>query len=135
MRWIEGKAMNDKTVAKKAPPPIRPLPEDVLQLLSEQAKVKTQVAMATELGISTTSVNHAVNDKFRGSVDRLCARVRGLYGGDKVTCPVLGAINTKVCLDQQSKGAVYSNPMRVALARACKTCMHRDQPSEGNSHE
>lgn len=127
--------MNDKTMARKAPPPIRPLPEDVLQLLQEQAKSKTQVAMGAELGISTTSVNHAVNNKFRGSVDRLSARVRGLYGGDKVTCPVLGAINTKVCLDQQSKGAVYSNPMRVALARACKTCMHRDQPSEGNSHE
>lgn len=117
--------------AKKAPPPIRPLPEDVLALLREHRKSKTQVAMGLELGISTTSVNHAVNDKFRGNVERLAARVRGLYGGDTVTCPVLGSINTKVCLDQQSKGAVYSNPMRVALIKACKTCVHRDQPSEG----
>lgn len=127
--------MNDKTVARKAPPPIRPLPEDVLHLLRAQSDKKSQVDMADELGISQTFVSQAMHDKFRGNVDRLSARVRGLYGGDKVTCPVLGAINTKVCLDQQSKGAVYSNPMRVALARACKTCMHRDQPSEGNSHE
>lgn len=110
--------------AKKAPT-IRPLPEDVLRMLREQAKFKSQSAMADELGISTSAVNQAVHDKYRGNVERLCARVRGLWGGDTCSCPVLGLINTKVCLDQQSRGVVYSNPMRVALAKACRTCPHR----------
>ncbi|MBN4842143.1 helix-turn-helix transcriptional regulator, partial [Citrobacter braakii] len=54
--------------AKKAPT-IRPLPEDVLRMLREQAKFKSQSAMADELGISTSAVNQAVHDKYRGNVE------------------------------------------------------------------
>lgn len=122
-----------KPAAKQAPQ-IRPLPDDVLQLLRTQAKSATQVALAEQLGISTSAVNQAIHDKYRGNVDRLCARVRGLWAGDTVSCPVLGSISTKVCIDQQSKGVVYSNPMRVALAKACKTCPHAQKPNGGN-HE
>ena len=81
------------------------------------ADTATQVALAEQLGISTSAVNQAIHDKYRGNVDRLCARVRGLWAGDTVSCPVLGSISTKVCIDQQAKGVVYSNPMRVALAK------------------
>lgn len=121
------------TAAKKAAPPIKPLPADVLTILQQQSERLTQPQMAEALNISTAYVNQALQDKFRGNVDRFAARVRGLWGGSTVACPVLGSINTKVCLDQQAKAksAAYTNPMRVAVARACKTCPNRDK---GDKH-
>lgn len=127
--------MSNSPAVKKSAPPIRPLPEDVLRLLREQAKSHSQTSLAEQLNVSNSAVNQAIHDKYRGNVDRFSARVRGLWGGDSVHCPILGSINTKVCLDQQSKGAVYSNPMRVALARACKKCPNRQQQNGGSDHE
>lgn len=117
------------TAAKKAAPPIKPLPADVLDILAQQSKQLTQPQMADALNISTAYVNQALQDKFRGNVDRFAARVRGLWGGSTVACPVLGSINTKLCLDEQSKAkaAAFTNPLRVAVARACKTCPNRDK--------
>jgi hypothetical protein len=114
--------------------PIKPLPADVLAMLQEQCKSKSQGAIAAELGVSTSMVNKAVHDKFGGSLDTFCARVRGLWGGQSVVCPVLGHINTKVCLDQQKQGG-WSNPMRAALTRACKACPNRQTaPANGGQH-
>jgi hypothetical protein len=122
--------MTTQPAAKKAPS-IRPLPEDVLRLLREQAKHATQVQLAEQLGVSNSAVSQALHDKYRGHVERFCARVRGLWGGDTVRCPVLGAINTKVCTDQQGKALAYTNPLRVAVARACKTCPHAQTTQSG----
>lgn len=121
------------TAAKKAAPPIKPLPADVLAILKAQAERLSQPAMAEALGISTAYVNQALQDKFRGNVDRFASRVRGVWGGSTVTCPVLGSINTKLCQDEQlkAKGAAFTNPLRVAVARACKNCPHRDK---GDQH-
>jgi hypothetical protein len=132
--------MSNQPAAKKAPA-IRPLPDDVLRLLREQAKHKSGVELAELLGVSNSAVSQAMHDKYRGNVERFCARVRGLWGGDTVRCPVLGAINTKVCTDQQAKPPAYTNPMRVAISRACKTCPHAQalqstqQANHGESHD
>lgn len=124
------------TAAKKAAPPIKPLPADVLAILQKQSERLTQPQMAEALNISTAYVNQALQDKFRGNVDRFAARVRGLWGGSTVSCPVLGSINTKVCQDEQikAKSAAFTNPLRVAVARACKTCPNRNQGNEGENH-
>jgi hypothetical protein len=112
--------------------PIKPLPADVLAILQEQVKGKSQVEIATELGISTSTVSKAIHNKFQGALDTFCARVRGLWGGQSVECPVLGHINAKVCLDQQKQGG-WSNPMRAALTRSCKSCPNR-QTTNGGQH-
>lgn len=110
--------------AAKRTPPVKQLPPDVLDILREQAKSKTQIEMADELGISASYVNKAIHDKYQGDIEKLCARVRGLWAGSTVECPVLGAINTKVCQDQQGHPACWSNPMRAALTRSCRKCPH-----------
>lgn len=110
--------------AAKKTQPVKQLPPDVLDILREQAKSKTQVEMADELGVSTSYVNKAIHDKYTGDIEKLCARVRGLWAGSTVECPVLGAINTKVCQDQQGHPACWSNPMRAALTRSCRKCPH-----------
>jgi len=125
------------TTAKKVIP-IKPLPADVLSILQEQAKTKTQPQLAAELGVSTSTVNKAIHDKFQGALDTFCARVRGLWGGQAVVCPVLGDINTKLCLDQQRQRG-WSNPMRAAITRSCAACPNRKPANHahhtGGSHE
>jgi hypothetical protein len=121
--------------AVKKAPQIKPLPQDVIDLVTEASKRMTGADLADKLGVSTSAVSQAKHNKFQGNVDRFVARVRGALMGSSVTCPVLGEINTKVCLDQQNRQAVFSNPQRVALAKACKTCPNaqRNQPT-GESH-
>lgn len=122
--------------AKKSAPPIKPLPTDVLALVRDKFKHASGTELAAELGVSPSAISQAVHDKFRGNVERFAARVRGVWGGDTVLCPVLGDINTKVCLDQQGRPVIHTNPMRVSLARACKTCPHKQAPtSGGKDHE
>jgi hypothetical protein len=120
---------------------LTPLPGDVLAILHYLVKPKggqppklTQAALAGQLGVSPAAVNQAVHDKFQGNAEKFCLRVRGLFGGASVACPVLGQINTKVCLDQQSRPLSHTNPQRVALARACKTCLHKQCVNTGAEH-
>jgi hypothetical protein len=126
--------MSNEPAAKKAPA-IRPLPPDVLSLLREQAKRTKGAELALQLGVSSSAVSQAMHDKYRGNVERFSTRVRGLWGGDTVTCPVLGVINTKVCADQQGRPMVFTNPMRVALARACKVCPHAQSQQQPGGND
>ena len=111
--------------------PVKDVPADVLQAINDQLrKGQTQAAVARELGVSPAVVNQALKGSFKGNVERFALRVRGKYLQSVVVCPVLGSIGTHVCLAEQAKPATFSNPQRVALKRACKTCPHR----QGDSH-
>lgn len=103
----------------------KPLPADVLQALQAQMRTKSQAQIARELDVSPATVNNAVKDRFKGHVERFCARVRGKYLAASVACPVLGEIAADTCVAEQLKPIAFTNPRRVALARACKTCPHR----------
>jgi hypothetical protein len=106
--------------------PARQLSSEALQALERAVvRFKTQVAVAKQLGRSAATVNQALKGKYRGDVADLEQRIRGVLLNLTVECPVLREISTKVCLDEQSRPLVFSNPMRVRLHRACKTCPHR----------
>jgi DNA-binding transcriptional regulator YdaS (Cro superfamily) len=138
MTNIKERGTSKNSPAAKKAPPIKPLPADVLQIVRAQAKRMKGAELAERLGVSSSAVSQAVNDKFVGNVERFCLRVRGVFGGDRVTCPVLGDIDTKVCLDQQQRPVAYTNPMRVQLARACKGCAHNQRQqtaAPGDHHE
>ncbi|MBQ1761284.1 MAG: hypothetical protein IIZ92_00095 [Aquincola sp.] len=104
----------------------RPLPDDALKALQQAITVhRTQVAVAALLGVSPSAVNQLLKGHYRGDVDGMAQRIRGAFLRASVTCPVLGEITTKVCLDQQSRPMAFTNPTRAALARACPKCPHR----------
>ena len=42
-----------------------------------------------------------------------------------VGCPILGEISKRACLDHQGRKYSATNPLRVKLFRACKTCPNR----------
>ena len=123
----------------------RALPADSLHALQQAVlHFGTQVAAARELGISAAAVNQALRGTYRGDVDGIDQRIRGALMAVTVVCPVIGVISTKQCLDEQRRPMVFTNPLRVRMYRACKTCPHRKdakeptqfpQPSTGASHD
>lgn len=117
-------------ITNRAP---RELPAEVLAA-AEAAVVRlgSQVALANQLGVSASALNQAMKGKYRGDVESIEQRIRGVLLTLTVQCPVLAEISTKVCLDEQRRPLVFSNPLRVRLHRACKTCPHRkDAASKG----
>lgn len=116
--------------------PARALPADVLAALERAVdRLGSQVAVAEQLGISPSAVNQALKSKYRGDVDGIAQRIRGVLMSLSWHCPVLGDISAKACLDEQRRPLVFSNPLRVRLHRACKTCPHRKEAQpKGETH-
>lgn len=113
----------DASMASRAP---RELSAEALQALQRAiVTFKTQAAVAEQLGRSAATVNQALKGKYRGDIADLEQRIRGVLLNLTVECPVLRQISAKVCLDEQNRPLVFSNPLRVRLHRACKTCPHR----------
>jgi hypothetical protein len=52
--------------------------------------------------------------------------VRGEFLDARVSCPVLGEIPTGECIGHQLRKFQPTNPLRVALRRACPTCPNRE---------
>ena len=105
------------------------LPKDVhLALVNAVARAKSQSKVATELGVSNAVVNQLLKDSYTGDVPTMASRIRGQYMAETVACPVMGTLSRRSCLDYQAN-PIFTNPMRSALARACKTCPNRRDPS------
>lgn len=115
----------------------RTLPADALQALERACRqFGSQSAVAKALGVSVTMVNQALKGSYLGNVDNLTRRIRGALMDQTHRCPVLGEINDKTCLDEQSRPLVFTNPLRVSIYRACKTCPHRKETlTKGASDE
>ncbi|MDH4229994.1 MAG: helix-turn-helix transcriptional regulator [Nitrospirota bacterium] len=104
-----------------------------LHVLRAECARTTQSDVARRLGVSAAMVNQALKGTYKGNLGRLQERVRGLLLGVTVDCPVLGDLGRDKCLAHQTRQFLASNPLRVALYRACRTCKHNQQ-LEGGSH-
>lgn len=102
------------------------LPPDVKAAL-EQAIVRfgSGSRVADELGVSSAVVSTLRKDKYQGNVQAMEQRIRGQFMAETVRCPVMGTLSTRSCLDNQELPMAFTNPVRAALGRACKTCAHR----------
>lgn len=105
-------------------------PPEWIVLIAEACDKTSQGKVADQLGISTAVINQALQNKYganghAGRLDVLEQRVRGELMKATVTCPVLGVISTRKCLDEQQRPFSSTNSMRLQLFRACKTCPNR----------
>ena len=74
---------------------------------------------------SEALISQVLNGKYAGQTARLQRLVEGYYMGLSVVCPVLGEITRDRCDHQQRLPFAATNPVRVALFRACRTgCPH-----------
>lgn len=107
------------------------LPADVKAALEEAVKrLKTQTAVAAQLGVSAAAVNSLLRDRYLGDVAGMAQRIRGEFMLETVRCPVMGELGRRHCLDYQTRPLVHTNPLRVRLHVACKTCPHRRESSQ-----
>lgn len=111
-------ALNNK-VCGVLPPDVKAALQDAVTRNIHQTKV------AEELGVSSAVVSTLLKDKYTGNVDAMAERIRGKYMGATVLCPVMGNLSKHSCLDNQALPMAFTNPVRAALGRACKTCVHR----------
>lgn len=96
-------------------------PEWVI-VMAEACDRLGQTAIARKLGVSGTQVNQVLHNHYK-RVDRLEQRVRGELMKQCVTCPVLGEITKRRCMDEQGRTQFApTNAVRVELRRACPRC-------------
>lgn len=115
---------SNKTAQPKA------LPSDVKAALQSAVnRFKSQGKVADDLGVSTAVISTLLKDKYTGNVEGMEQRIRGQYMAETVRCPVMGDLDKRSCLDNQALPPAFTNPMRAALGRACKTCPHRREVS------
>ena len=111
-------------------------PQDWIVILAEQCDLQGQANVAKRIGMSTSTINEVVRNKYTGRVDNVAAKVRGAFMGATVDCPVLGELATDVCLKNQKRPFSAANPIRVSLHRACPTCPNfRRQPKPDSKPE
>lgn len=104
------------------------LPPDVKAVLQAQVlRFGSQVKVAAELSVTGAVISTLLQDKYPGSVDLMEQRIRGQFMGSTVLCPVYGTLNKRNCLDNQALPQAFTNPLRAALGRACKTCINRKE--------
>lgn len=88
-------------------------------------RFKSQTKVAEELGVSSAVISTLLKDKYPGNVDAMEQRIRGQYMAETLLCPVMGTLSKRSCLDNQALPMAFTNPIRAALGRACKTCPNR----------
>ena len=104
------------------------LPPDVKAVLQQQVeRFGSQAKVAAELHVTGAVISMLLKDKYPGSVDQMAQRIRGEFMGSTVHCPVYGTLNKRNCLDNQALPQAFTNPLRAALGRACKTCVNRKE--------
>jgi hypothetical protein len=75
---------------------------------------------------SAPTLSQVIGGKYPANAKRLQALVEGALMGQTVQCPALGTdIPRNTCLDNQKRSFAATNPARVALQQACKTCPNR----------
>ena len=138
--WYKSYAASGNPKPRAIKPPKAPAPErkprakpeakalpDALKAALQAAvtALGSQVAAGKELGISSAAVSQLLQDKYPGSIQTMVERIKGRYLGLMVRCPVYGTLARNHCLDYQALPVAFTNPLRSALGRACKTCPNR----------
>ncbi|MBN8533877.1 MAG: transcriptional regulator [Rhizobiales bacterium] len=105
------------------------LPREI-EALALACERTTAKAVAEKLGYSGALISHLLARKYPGDVALAFAKIRGVFMGEEVECPVLGTIGTKRCLDEQKRPFAVTNSIRARLFHACARCPHNRKNQE-----
>lgn len=104
---------------------------DWLAVLREQSTPtpthpeRSQSKAAAAIGMSPAVVSQVLKGTYQGRLDRVEAKVRGVFMHQTVVCPALGEISLAKCQDEQGRPFAPTNPQRVAVYKACRSgCPH-----------
>lgn len=100
---------------------------DWLVVLAEACDRSSQSKVAKRLGYSGSVVSSVLNRKYNGDYSAVEKSIRGALMAEVLDCPVLGDINTKLCLEHQKRARNFqpTSSMRVRLYKNCRgACLH-----------
>jgi hypothetical protein len=98
---------------------------DWLSALRAYNKAHGGKKTAATIGYSTGVVSGVLGGKYKGDLKAVQQKVEGSLMGLTVDCPVIGELPRNRCLEYQRRGFAATNPMRVALSKACPKCPNR----------
>ena len=82
-------------------------------------------AAGQKVGYSASTLSEVIGKKYKGTLSKVEARVRGALMGETVDCPQLGDMTRDRCLDWQGKPYAQTSSLRVAMYHACRSgCPH-----------
>lgn len=105
------------------------LPEWKRLLLARIETLGSIQKVADELGYARPSLSLALNDKYKGSTEKMEKRVLKVYG--QVHCPYLERqISPAECQGYREREAPTQNPAEMRHWRACQNCPRLHQPQK-----
>ena len=95
---------------------------DLMKLLADKIAETSQAHVARMLDISSSALSQLMSGTYKAAPDAILERVREIYGGISVECPVLGEIPLSKCAAERKKPFAATSHQRVALWKACQKC-------------
>jgi len=95
---------------------------DWLIALADACDHESQKAVAERIGYSAAVVNTVLKGTYGAGLAAIEQAVRGALLNETVDCPVYGSLEGHRCLEYQRRKFAATNPTRVRLYRACRTC-------------
>ncbi|MDX1755858.1 MAG: hypothetical protein R3175_07360 [Marinobacter sp.] len=105
-------------------------PEFIRVLAGVVAQEGSNAAAAARLKINRASVSTLLANKYPANTDRMEKAI--MAWAALVECPVLGAITGDQCQTERQKPFVGSNPTRIRLYRACRSCPRNPESQGGD---
>lgn len=81
-------------------------------------------AVGAVLGYSASAVTGVVKGYYGANIDAFRQRVIERLTEATVDCPVLGELQMGACAEHRARPFAPTNPDRVRLWRACRSCPH-----------
>lgn len=97
---------------------------DWVHVLAEQCERGSQKTAAELIGYSSAVVNQVLSRRYVGDMGAVEQAVKGALLHAVIACPVAGDLPAHRCLEYQRQPFAATNPQRVQLYRACRTCQH-----------
>ncbi|HED35065.1 MAG TPA: XRE family transcriptional regulator [Gammaproteobacteria bacterium] len=93
-------------------------------VLAQACDSNSQSHVANEIRYSTAVVNTVLKNTYKGSLKAIEQAVEGAFLSATVECPVIGTLASNDCLENQRKPYSSTNPLRVQLFIACRSCQN-----------
>ena len=108
---------------------------DWVWALADECDRSSQRLTAEKIGYTCGTVNQVLRGRRRSeSLGNVEDAVRRNIMNAHVECPVLGEISLNRCLEAQARPFAATNPQRVQLWKACRTC-HQNRQHQELCHE
>ena len=79
-------------------------------------------SVARRLGVSPSMVTAVARGYYDSSLDTIREAVAEVLMATEVACPVLGPLPLAACRHHRERPFAATNPLRVRLYAACRTC-------------